>query len=349
LPAPAGGGVKYFCSTENFSGVKQSRMKRCTYCGKEYPDEATECVIDCHPLAKFPPEPEPVKADLPAEEKIATLEIFGTREAAEIAASKLTAQGIECWVKADDCAGMYPNLTAANGARLLIRAADMEAATALLAATASPAETEQMESAAAISVPLASAPTKKLAWGQIVIGMAAGIILCLVCLPSNRPGTRTIYSYAPDGKRSEAWVYKNDHLVELLRDRNLDGHWDDWVYYQHGVPARIESDNNFDGNPDEWWTYSNGEVITLEKDTDFNGVPDMFCSYKNGILQQADNKPNGSAFVTEREIFKNGVLTEILRGGDSNGIFKEDVLYDPFANPVSTNANGFRWIPSSGK
>jgi hypothetical protein len=55
------------------------------------------------------------------------------------------------------------------------------------------------------------------------------------------------------------------------------------------------------------------------------------------VLQQADWKPNGSKFTTTREIFQNGVLTEIWRGGDSNGHFKEVVRYDPFFNPISTN------------
>lgn len=36
-------------------------MKKCTYCGKEYPDDATECAIDHHPLtpatASAAPEP----------------------------------------------------------------------------------------------------------------------------------------------------------------------------------------------------------------------------------------------------------------------------------------------------
>lgn len=33
-------------------------MKRCTYCGKEYPDEATACSLDQHPLACCAPGPE---------------------------------------------------------------------------------------------------------------------------------------------------------------------------------------------------------------------------------------------------------------------------------------------------
>ena len=31
-------------------------MKRCSYCGTEYPDDATECAIDKTPLGEVPPE-----------------------------------------------------------------------------------------------------------------------------------------------------------------------------------------------------------------------------------------------------------------------------------------------------
>ena len=36
-------------------------MKKCSYCGKEYPDKAVECAIDREPLS--PPGPQPVQAD----------------------------------------------------------------------------------------------------------------------------------------------------------------------------------------------------------------------------------------------------------------------------------------------
>jgi len=32
-------------------------MKQCTYCGKEYPEDATECSVDGHPLATIVPKP----------------------------------------------------------------------------------------------------------------------------------------------------------------------------------------------------------------------------------------------------------------------------------------------------
>jgi hypothetical protein len=319
-------------------------MKRCTYCGKEYPDDATECIIDRQPLADFPPKPASTETRTDNENKTVVIRIFDRHEAAQLAAANLKSHGIECWVTADDCGGMYPNLTVAAGVRLRVRVADVEAAVALLDTPLSPAETEKIETDAVTAAPPEIVPAQNLAWGQILLGLVAGIILCLFCLPSHHPGTKTVYEHTRGGKVSAAWVYKDDHLVEVLRDRNLDGKWDYWSYYQYGFRERSEEDNNFDGKPDEWWEYSNGEAATMEKDTDFNGLPDVFATYEQGLIQQLDIKPNGSKFVTEREIYRNNVLTEILRGGDSNGVFKEDVLYDPFFNPISTNANGIRSV-----
>jgi hypothetical protein len=273
------------------------------------------------------------------EVKTVTIRTFGSHDAADLAAANLEAHGIECWVNADDCGGMYPNLTAPGGVRLLVRTSDTEAAIALLDAQASPAEINQIETEAIASAPPETVPLKKLALGQILFGIVIGIILCLFYQWANNLGTVTHYHYTKAGKADEAWVYRNGHLVEFLKDRNLDGVWDHWTYYEYGRVVRSEYDNNFDGKPDETWMYSNGSPVTLEKDTDFNGTPDWFCSYKNDIIQQADIRPNGSKFTTTREIFQNGVLVEILRGGDSNGNFKEDVRYDPFFNPISINAN----------
>lgn len=282
---------------------------------------------------------EPTNDGLHGEVNTVTVRTFSSHEAAELAAAKLEAHGIECWINADDCGGMYPNLTAPGGVRLLVRASDAEAATALLNAQASPAEISQIEAEAAASSPPETVPLKKLSWGQILFGIVMGVLLCLFCQWTNKLGTKTFYHYTRDGKCYEALVYRDGHLVEFLQDRNLDGIWDHWTYYENGRVVRSEYDNNFDGKPDETWTFSNGCPVTLEQDTDFNGIPDEFCTYKNGVIQQADWRPNGSKFTTTREIFQNGVLTEIWRGGDSNGNFKEDVRYDPFFNPISINAN----------
>lgn len=154
------------------------------------------------------------------------------------------------------------------------------------------------------------------------------------------------------------WIYRNGQLAEILEDRNLDGAWDHWVHCDaYGRMSSAEYDNNFDGKPDEIWTFSNDGTDTVQRDTDFNGIPDEFSAYKNDIIQQLEIRPNGSKFAAVREVFKNGILTEILRGGDSNGNFKEDVHYDPFFNPMpidfnptNTNATtGFQLLSPASK
>lgn len=267
-----------------------------------------------------------------------TVRIFTNREAANIAAANLRAHDIHCWIAADDGGGMLPNLAAPEGVRLLVRASDAAEAAALIgseiSATEMPAQNEIEADNRSLEV---AAPRKPWAPGQIFAGIVAGVLLCLFYQWASELGTHTHYSYAEDGRAEKAWVYKNGHLVQFLKDRNLDGAWDEWTYYKHAQIARAELDNNFDGKPDETWLYSNGALVRMEKDTDFNGTPDEFCTYKFGVCQQAEMRPNGAKFPTQRWLYQNGVLTEVLREPDGAGNFKESVRYDPFNNPVSTN------------
>ncbi len=192
-------------------------------------------------------------------------------------------------------------------------------------------------------------PGSNIAIGQIVLGALVGIILGVLAshfvhppppAPRAAPAVArtTHYHYAENGMKDVEWRYKNGRLVSRSIDRNLDGSFDYWAYYDtEGNVARVEEDNNFDGKPDEFWTYSNNSVVSMEKDTDFNGVPDEFYTYEFHLPVQLDIKPNGSKFTTVREIFSNGITTEIWSGGDSNGNFREKVAYDPFFNPIHTN------------
>ena len=111
-------------------------MKKCPYCGKEYPDQASECAIDCYPLPSFPPEHKPAKDCSGYEVETVVVHTFISHEAAQLAASNLEAHDIKCWISADDGGGMYPNLTTAGGVRLSVTAADAETAVALLSAKA---------------------------------------------------------------------------------------------------------------------------------------------------------------------------------------------------------------------
>jgi hypothetical protein len=268
-----------------------------------------------------------------------TIRTFSSHDAANIARSNLEAHGIKCWINADDCGGWYTNLTAPGGVRLFVHASDAEAALALLNTEASAAEINQIETDAMTAVPPKSAPLNKLAWLQILAGCVIGVILCLLYQELSKFGT-TIYYHHVNGKVDKEWMYRNGHEVEFAEDRNLDGIMDHWVHDDaYGHVSRSEYDNNFDGKPDETWVYSNDTLVSMQKDTDFNGTPDVYCTYKYGIIQQADIRPNGSKFAITRELFQNGVLTDILRGGDRDGNFKEDEHYDPFLNRVPANFN----------
>lgn len=313
-------------------------MKKCSYCGRDNADEAVNC-HECgteFETTDAKAEAESVKPE--DQKKTLTLRIFPNHEAAGIAAAKLKAHAIECWVNSDDCGGMYPSLTTAEGARLNVWEEDEAIANAVLDAKPTPEEDKKIEIEAVLATAPKAEPKRKFAWGQILLAFFAGVIVALLFQWKDATTTTTHYHYTADGKRDEGWIYRGGHLMEHLRDRNLDGAWDYWTYYEHGKVVRTEEDNNFDGKPDEFWTYSDNGIDTLQADTDFNGIPDVFATYKNGIIQNEEIRPNGSKFATQREYFKNGVLTEIWSGGDSNGNFSEVIRYDPFFNPISTNA-----------
>jgi hypothetical protein len=272
---------------------------------------------------------------------------FATRDAAEMVAAQLEANGIACWIAADDCGGMLPNLAMAEGVRVLVSRSDAEEARALLDLPSPPAGFEGENEPPPENPPLTGdRPPKRFAPGQILIGVVIGFLATSFYEQAVHAPPTTYYHYTADGKAEGKWVYLHGNLVKHFEDRNLDGVWDHWAYYdKHGFVTNSLYDNNFDGKPDETWTYSNGNLLTMEKDNDFNGVPDEFCIYKYGIVQQMDMRPNGSKLSTLREIFSNGVISEIWHGEESNGHFWEIVKYDPFLNPVSTNFESYPLLP----
>jgi hypothetical protein len=266
-----------------------------------------------------------------------TIHVFTNHETANLAAANLQAHGIHCWINSDDGGGIMPNLSGPGGVRLLVRPSDRDTAIALISGEESVEEVPSQDEMESASPSLPSAPPRKWSIGQLLVGVMAGVLLCLSFQWCKKQGTHAYYHYAASGKADRAWVYRNGHEVELLKDRNLDGQWDEWVYYEKGETIRAVTDNNFDGKADETWTYSNSMVVTMEKDTDFNGTPDIFYTYQDGLVIQADIRPNNAKFATQRELFQNGVLVEILCDPDGHGHFKKAVHYDPFFNPVSTN------------
>lgn len=275
------------------------------------------------------------KEDVPGTRGV-VIRTFATREQADLAVAQLEANGIAAWIVADDGGGFLPNLTLAQGVRVFVSESDAAAARELL-------NLPPVPSSSSDSSPKPDSRRSKLAIGQIIAGIIVGVLGTLVYQSVSRPTRVTHYHHTADGKIDEAWIYDKGVLREHLVDRNQMGGFDRWAFFDaHGNEERAELDNNFDGKPDEWWYYSNGDLLTLEKDCDFNGVPDEFCTYKYGIIQQADIRPNSSPFTTIHEVFVNGVLSEVWRGGDANGLFTEIVKYNAFDEPIGTNTGIFK-------
>lgn len=266
-----------------------------------------------------------------------TIRFYSTREAAALSASNLEAHGIPSWISADDCAGMYPTLSIAGGVRLKVRVSDAESAIALLMTEVTPAELARIEKEAVSTTPSKEFPASRIAIGQILFGVVIGIITGLLFQSNREMGTKTYTYYSTNGRKVRTVFYRDGHAKKMIRDRNFDGKADEWVYYKNGMVTSVEYDNNFDGKRDTFITYSNDVPLTFKKDSDFNGIPDMFGSYQDGIIKEVDYKPNGLPFTRTREIFKDGILSVVWRGGDKDGVFRERQDYDAFINPVQTN------------
>lgn len=317
-------------------------MKRCGYCGRGNADDASHCAGCGTEFPKSAAESGSDEKDSASMERVLVRRFYSHPDA-DMAAAKLEAYGIECWVEADDCAGAYPNLTMARGVRLLVRKPDAEKAGELLDAELSAGEQEELSALASAEELQPVVPKDMPDVGKyiavLILGVVLGVVSCLVYQQAGKLGEK-IYRYDlnHDGRVDEMWIYRGGHINQFFKDRNFDGNWDVWIDYDsQGLITGARYDHNFDGKPDTFVTKQNGQIISEQWDTDFNGTPDATATYKNDIVQQMEWKPNGSTNTTLREIYSNGILSEAQRDTDNDGVLDEVVRYDAFHNPISTN------------
>jgi hypothetical protein len=195
---------------------------------------------------------------------------FSNHAAAGVAAARLEANGIKCWLHADDCGGAYPNLSLASGVRLSVLVSDAAAATALLDSQLSPEEQAALPSsswAEQLRPKPLEAPRKRIHLGTLILGVVLGVLLCLLYQWMDRQGIKKYrYDRNDDGRADELWIYRDGRLSQFFRDRNFDGIWDEWADYDsHGRTHSRRFDNNFDGKPDVFDTYSNGERVSEQR------------------------------------------------------------------------------------
>jgi hypothetical protein len=118
-------------------------MKKCSYCGAEYPDDAVMCPVDHTPLERpaEPPPPEPKKPEyrfpsISAEDRekdFVTLVTCPTLPAADIILGRLQAAGIEVSIPDESMMNVMGGGLAAFGfVRVQISPKDYDAAKELL-------------------------------------------------------------------------------------------------------------------------------------------------------------------------------------------------------------------------
>ncbi len=263
---------------------------------------------------------------------------FGSMTDADLAASQLRSADINCAVTSDDCGGMFPPL---GIIKLLVDREVADAARDILrqAAVGSELVTEAGETA---NTPVVSGtPPRVYRFNSgLIVGLILGALLHYSYRHYLDSRDRTDrYDHDADGISEEEGIWRKGEVVEWRKDRDGNGRWDLWTYYQHGLPIRDEMDDNFDGKADGWFALSpRSTYVSGQLDTDFNGVPDAFSIYTNNMLKQTDWRPNGTNVVLLRQLFRHGVLEEELRDVNGDGLFDVSILFDRFSTPIRTNS-----------
>jgi Putative prokaryotic signal transducing protein len=262
---------------------------------------------------------------------------------ASIAASRLESEGIEVHMHKDDCGGAYPQLQMSGGVRLLVRPEDLENAKRILSeigsGTLSRAEEEASYEVEDELPPEAPGPTNSnfiVSIGLFVVGVMVGYFV------APRPPHRSPYTGVLKYEKNAAGVpgvfryYDHDKLVRVEEDRNYDGKIDIWRKYVAGKWSSTAFDDNFDGKPDKW-IICKGRWSWVERiDTDFDGTPDVTIYVVNDMFQREDWHPKGSKIIERREVYKNGLLKEILTDTNHDGVFNLKTTYDPYKRPIET-------------
>jgi hypothetical protein len=109
-------------------------MKKCSYCGRENPDEALNCHECGTEFEHDATNSEPVGDN---ELKAVNIRSYGIHESAQIAAAFLQSQGIHNWISVDDCGGMMP-MIGGGGAKLFVYSKDVEEAENILSSQQQP-------------------------------------------------------------------------------------------------------------------------------------------------------------------------------------------------------------------
>jgi len=134
-----------------------------------------------------------------------------------------------------------------------------------------------------------------------------------------------------DGKADGETVFTNGIAVLRRHDRNFDGKWDEWQWFdESGRVVRSEQDNNFDGLVDGWVTYHFNQPVFSKHDVDGNGVPDLVVLYKDTLPSVLLCLPNAGKNHCLVQFFEHGIVREEYSDSNGNGLLDTKRSFDVF-------------------
>ena len=182
-------------------------------------------------------------------------------------------------------------------------------------------------------------PLKTIPWLNYCSCLIAGICLGLgLCYGLRGHFTRgpqapgiTQLDDNEDGRVDAEITYSNGVAIMLSRDRNFDGKWDYWEWYdQAGRVSRSECDDNFDGLVDGWVSYRFNRPLYSKHDLDANGIADVAVLYFDGLPAALLSRPNGRTNYMRVQLFEHGIVREEYSDASGSGLLDTVILYDAF-------------------
>ena len=246
---------------------------------------------------------------------------FRTEQEAEIAALRLKELGIQHEVVKSD-GGPFPSMTDIYGYTILADGPDTEAAKkALESKTYGIQDTEESPKTESVeAVPVSS---KWLMYGGFAIGIIVGCSLLW--------GYLSIKRYMTKFDRTVNWDYSYRDVLMSMQDRNKDGKWDTWVYWDGNITKRGKYDNNFDGEPDVWYERIRNDSSVNRIDFDWDGKPDGTCEMRYEVPLVWHSHPGDGPTIRD-DYYQDGILAYSLLDTDSSGCFDTKREYDRFGN-----------------
>ena len=319
-------------------------MKACSYCGGDCADDAVSCSGCGTAFAKpenesaggpFRRPPRPQAASI-------ILRTFAQEAPAQLALATLRTARIEAFVATDDCAGLYPHLSAVGPFRLVVSEVHQEAAEQVLAdmeGKAAPlvGQLANKDSSQPVESSKTPGPPSTIrSLGASVLGMLAGVLMVLGYQRTQGTFSGTVQrDFNHDGRTDEWDTYLKGQITKVATDSNGDGQPDVWYYYEDGKMTRWEQDANFDGKVDVWGTCDDRALPSQSKeDLDFDGKPDVTHFFQFGLFKESHYIFPGSGLVWKKNFYTNGQLREVLLDRNRDGNFDEKISFDVYGVEV---------------